>query len=316
MVGAIDRVEGELEGLALRDQPLGALTTYRVGGRAALLAEVHAESEAEAIRRALRAHPLPVLVLGRGSNMLVADAGFAGLVVRPAGRLERLEIPARGGHGLVPVRAGSALALPHLARRTVEAGLTGLEWAVGVPGSVGGALRMNAGGHGSDVAASLLRYRWLDLTGEDGGDRDAASLRLGYRSSALEAGHLVIWAEFGLRPGDPGAGREAIAEIVRWRRQHQPGGSNAGSVFANPPGDSAGRLIEASGLKGRRIGTAVVSPKHANFIQADAGGSASDVYRLMEYVREQVLRRQGVYLPSEVRLVGFDDLEGEEPSQS
>ena len=316
MVGAIDRVEGELEGLALRDQPLGALTTYRVGGRAALLAEVHAESEAEAIRRALRAHPLPVLVLGRGSNMLVADAGFAGLVVRPAGRLERLEIPARGGHGLVPVRAGSALALPHLARRTVEAGLTGLEWAVGVPGSVGGALRMNAGGHGSDVAASLLRYRWLDLTGEDGGDRDAASLRLGYRSSALEAGHLVIWAEFGLRPGDPGAGREAIAEIVRWRRQHQPGGSNAGSVFANPPGDSAGRLIEASGLKGRRIGTAVVSPKHANFIQADAGGSASDVYRLMEYVREQVLRRQGVYLLSEVRLVGFDDLEGEEPSQS
>jgi UDP-N-acetylmuramate dehydrogenase len=315
VVTAIDRVEGELEGLALRDQPLGALTTYRVGGRAALLAEVHCESEAEAIRRALRAHPLPVLVIGRGSNMLVADAGFAGLVVRPIDGFESLEIAPRGGRDLVSVRAGSALALPQLARRTVEAGLTGLEWAVGVPGSVGGALRMNAGGHGSDVAASLLRYRWLDLTGEDGGDRDAASLRLGYRSSALEAGHLVIWAEFGLRPGDPDAGREAIAEIVRWRRQHQPGGSNAGSVFANPPGDSAGRLIEASGLKGRRIGTAVVSPKHANFIQADAGGSASDVYRLMEYVREQVLRRQGVHLRSEVRLVGFGDLEGEERSQ-
>jgi len=312
VVGAIERVEGELEGLALRDQPLGALTTYRVGGRAALLAEVHDEAEAEAIRRALRLHPLPVLVLGRGSNMLVADAGFAGLVVRPTGRFESLEIAPDGRSDLVPVRAGCALALPHLARRTVEAGLTGLEWAVGVPGSVGGALRMNAGGHGSDVAASLLGYRWLDLTGEGGGDRDAASLRLGYRSSALEASHLVIWAEFGLRPGDRDDGRQAIAEIVRWRRQHQPGGSNAGSVFANPPGDSAGRLIEASGLKGRRIGTAEVSPKHANFIQADPGGSANDVYRLMEYVREQVHRRQGVRLRSEVRLVGFDDLEGEE----
>ena len=290
------------------DRPLGELTTYRVGGRAALFVEAHSEEDLLAVRESLRGRRVPVLVMGRGSNLLVADAGFPGLAVRLGPGLADLTMPGPGGAGeeTLRIRAGAAIGLPVLARRAVDAGLTGLEWAVGVPGSVGGAVRMNAGGHGSDVAASLRRYRWLDLAGEAGGEDGPERLRLGYRSSSLSATEVVVWAEFGVRPGSREEGRAAIAEIVRWRRAHQPGGSNAGSVFANPPGDSAGRLVEAAGLKGFRSGSARVSEKHANFIIADDGGSADDVRALMEIVRYEVARRTGVLLRSEVRLVGFD----------
>jgi len=298
---------------ARTQEPLGVRTTYRVGGRAALLVDVGSEAELEALRHAMAAAgargTVPVLVLGKGSNLLVADGGFAGVVVRPSGELGGLRIGEPGPGGEVVVRAGGAMGLPVLARRTVEAGLTGLEWAVGIPGSVGGALKMNAGGHGSDTASCLVRYRSVDLAGEGGGDADASRLRLGYRTSDLGDFEVVVWAEFALRPGDPAAGRATLAEIVRWRREHQPGGSNAGSVFTNPPGDSAGRLVEAAGLKGFRMGTARVSEKHANFIQADEGGSADDVLALMAYVRGAVAGATGVVLRPEVRLVGF----GEDP---
>ncbi len=281
--------------------PLGARTTYRVGGPAALMVTAAAEGDLVAVARALAAHPVPVLVLGRGSNLLVPDAGFEGLVVVLGPAFESVDL-ARGD-GVV--RAGAACGLPVLARRTVDAGRTGLEWAVGVPGSVGGALRMNAGGHGSDTAATLTRYRWIDLAGpgtatEDGPDR----LAHGYRRSSLADAQVVVWAEFTLAPGDPAAGRRTLREIVQWRRAHQPGGSNAGSVFSNPPGDSAGRLIEAAGLKGFRLGTARVSEKHANFIQADDGGRADDVIALMAHVRAAVAGHSGVDLVPEVRVLG------------
>src|SRR5581483_4146920 len=133
----------------------------------------------------------------------------------------------------------------------------------------------------------------------------ASALQFAYRHSTIEPHHLVVWGEFGLAPGDPEASQATITDIVRWRRQHQPGGQNAGSVFTNPEGDSAGRLIEAAGLKGHRLGTAAVSDKHANFIQADPGGSADDVMALMEVVRSEVHSRTGVLLHTEVRLVGF-----------
>jgi UDP-N-acetylmuramate dehydrogenase len=204
------------------------------------------------------------------------------------------------------VRAGGATPLPVLARRTVAAGLTGLEWAVGVPGSVGGAVRMNAGGHGSDVAATLQRVRVLDLaTGEDG-VVPVADLDLGYRRSAVTPDHVVLWAEFTLEPGDAEAGATELAEIVRWRRENQPGGQNAGSVFTNPPGDSAGRLVEVAGCKGLRLGGAHVSDKHANFIQADAGGSADDVAALIAVVEARVEAATGVRLRPELRMIGFD----------
>ena len=166
-----------------------------------------------------------------------------------------------------------------VARRSVAAGLAGFEWAVGVPGSIGGGVRMNAGGHGSDLAAVLVGIRLLDLrTGEDG-RVSAAALDLGYRRSSVAPHQLVRRADLALdRRETPSAGAEQLAEIVRWRRANQPGGPNAGSVFANPDGDAAARLIDEVGAKGLRHGTAAVSTKHANFIQADEGGRADDVF--------------------------------------
>jgi UDP-N-acetylmuramate dehydrogenase len=285
---------------ARRDVPLGPLTTYRVGGPAALLVEVEGDDDLRAVAEAVGASGVEVLVVGKGSNLLVADAGFPGLAVVLGEAYARIEIEG------TTVRAGGAVPLPVLARRTVAAGLTGLEWAVGVPGSVGGAVRMNAGGHGSDVAASLRRVRVCDLVTGDDGEVTAADLDLGYRTSAVTASRLVVWAEFALAPGAVAAGEATLAEVVRWRREHQPGGQNAGSVFTNPAGDSAGRLVDAAGCRGLRRGTAQVSEKHANFIQAHPGGSADDVAALIEEVRRRVRAVHGVDLHPEVRLVGFN----------
>jgi len=204
------------------------------------------------------------------------------------------------------VRAGGALALPTLARRTAAAGLTGLEWAVGVPGTVGGAVRMNAGGHGSDTVTTLVAFRVVDLVAATADDRPVERLAATYRHTAVAATEVVVEAIHRLAPGDPAVAKAAIDEIVRWRRANQPGGANAGSVFTNPAGDSAGRLIDACGLKGLRIGSAEVSPKHANFIQADRGGSADDVRRVLDRVRAEVADATGVTLSTEVQMVGFD----------
>ena len=205
------------------------------------------------------------------------------------------------------VRAGGAVSLPVLARRTAKAGLTGLEWCVGVPGSVGGAVRMNAGGHGSDTKAALRRCRVADLGDGRVAEIDAVRLDLGYRRSNLTARHVVVWAEYDLSAADSEQSAAEIAEIVRWRREHQPGGQNAGSIFTNPPGDSAGRLIDQAGLKGFRVGSAHVSAKHANFFQADDDGSADDIRALIEEVRRRVEATTGVRLEPELHMVGFAD---------
>jgi UDP-N-acetylmuramate dehydrogenase len=298
--GAVEVVAGRLGDLARRDEPLGARTTYRVGGPAALLVEIDDAATLASVAAATAGTEVPVVVLGKGSNLLVADAGFEGLAVVLGGSFAEVDIDG------TTVRAGGAASLPVVARRTAQAGLTGFEWAVGVPGSIGGAVRMNAGGHGSDMAASLLGIRAVDLrTGEDV-EVDASALRLGYRTSAVRASQVVVRADLGLAPGDAEAGAAAISEIVAWRRAHQPGGANAGSVFTNPPGDSAGRLIDDAGCRGLRVGTAEVSTKHANFIQADDGGSADDVFALMAEVRRRVREHSGVDLHPETHLVGFD----------
>ena len=301
-VSAVERAAAVLGDRARRHAPLGPLTTYRVGGPAALLMEVASEADLELAREAVTASGVPVLVVGKGSNLLVADAGFPGLAVVATG-LAAMHLDA----GACLVRAEAGVFLPVLARRTAAAGLTGLEWAVGVPGSVGGAVRMNAGGHGSDVAQALTRFRFVDLAGGEDGEFGAERLEFGYRHSTVAPHHVVVWAELALRPGDRGASETRIADIVRWRREHQPGGQNAGSAFTNPPGDSAGRVIDAAGLKGLRRGSAHVSTKHANFVQVDEGGSADDVVALMREVQRRVRDHAGVSLTPEVRLVGFDD---------
>ena len=307
-------VAGALGARATQDKPLGPLTTYGVGGTAALYVEIEGPDDLAAVRRAWSQHaaagapPPPVFVLGRGSNLLVADEGFAGIVLHLGGGFAGIDLPApgcTGGAAPVVVRAGAAVALPVLARRVADAGWSGLSWAVGVPGSVGGAVRMNAGGHGSDLASCLVRYDWIDLASDAGGTDGVTRLAYGYRSSSVAATQVVVAAELAVTPGSAEEEQAAVSAIVRWRREHQPGGSNAGSVFTNPEGDSAGRLIEAAGLKGFRLGTAHVSEKHANFIQADKDGRADDVRALMGHVREVVAEHSGVVLQAEVRLLGF-----------
>lgn len=299
--GALRRA-GELLGdLATRDAPLGALTTYRVGGNARLMVRVDGIEVLARVGEVASETGVPVLVVGRGSNMLVADGGFDGIAVTFGEAWSSITVDD------TVVTAGANTLLPVLARRTAACALTGLEWAVGVPGSVGGAVRMNAGGHGSDVAATLLDIVVFDLRAVRQRRLDAASVGLSFRSSRLDDDEVVLSARFGLEHRDAEQCEAQIAEIVRWRREHQPGGQNAGSVFVNPvPGElAAGQIIDELGLRGFRIGSAHVSEKHANFIQAAEGGSADDVRAVMDAVRLRVLERRGIALRSEIRLVGF-----------
>lgn len=282
-----------------REHPIGPDTTYRVGGAARVGVILAVDVDLTAVAETLAAHRTDVLVVGKGSNLLVADAGFDGVAVGLGAGHDWVEVDGQR------LRAGAVAGLPVLARRSAAAGLTGFEWAVGVPGSLGGGVRMNAGGHGADMAASLIRAEVVDL-GVGGVEQwDVERLKLGYRRSALTDHHLVVWAEMGLATGDEAASQALIADIVAWRRENQPGGQNAGSVFTNPHGDHAGRIIDAAGLKGRRVGTASVSDKHANFFVADRQGSADDVFALMCDVFAQVQARSGVSLQPETRLVGF-----------
>ena len=297
------------------DRPLAPMTTYRVGGDAALFVDARQIDDLVAVARVRAETGVPVLVVGRGSNMLVADGGFDGVAVSVADVAGQIEIPdgacALPSGSPVEVVAGGGAALPVVARRTAAAGVRGFEWAVGVPGSIGGAVRMNAGGHGSDMAACLIDVGVLDMDDAARGvfRLPAVDLGLRFRASALAPSQIVLDARLALVAGDRAAAEAEIGEIVRWRREHQPGGQNCGSVFVNPvPGEvTSGGLIDSMGLRGFRIGTACVSEKHANFIQADDGGTAADVRAVIEAVRSRVAEHTGYRLRSEVRLVGFDD---------
>lgn len=292
-----------LEDVIVLDAPLAPFCTYRVGGVAAGLVEVGDVATLERVRTAMTDQDIPLLVIGRGSNLLVSDLGFPGIVLHLGPDFEEIAID----DASATVHVGSAALLPVVARRSAAAGLTGFEWAVGVPGSIGGAVRMNAGGHGSDMAASLRRVSIFDMIEGGPTDLELGDLHLGYRHSAVAPHQIVLFAELQLEHGSRDAAEAEISEIVRWRRANQPGGQNAGSVFANPPGDSAGRLIEVAGLKDFRIGTAAVSAKHANFIQADPGGSADDVFAVIREVQRRIRETEGIELRVENLLIGFDE---------
>lgn len=293
-----------------RDAQVANLTTYRVGGRAALLFHVDSLADLWHVSMVMSQVEIPVTVIGRGSNVLVSDDGYAGLVLTLGDFANEVSLPTANGQVGEPAiaRFGGAVALPVASRQSVAHGMSGFEWAVGVPGSIGGAVRMNAGGHGSDMATNLSAIRLFHLRKGIDCVVQAIDLGLRFRGSALTDDHVVLSADLRLEwSSDVATGEQRIAEIVRWRREHQPGGQNAGSVFVNPdPGKvSAGALIDALGLRGHRLGSACVSPKHANFIQADEGGSAMDVVRLMAMVKGRVREGHDIELRSEIRLLGF-----------
>jgi len=288
-----------------RDEPIGPYTTYRVGGAASLFMRAMSVDDLHAASRALAKVKIPVLMLGRGSNMLISNSGFRGLAVALGPFAEQIAMPSPDQDPIVVV--GAMTSLPVIARQSVAAGLRGFEWAVGVPGSIGGAVRMNAGGHGSDMIASLLSVRLFHIERGIEANVSAANLGLRFRGSDLNDQHIVLSATLRLARGDKSEGESRLAEIVKWRRENQPGGQNAGSVFVNPVSgaSSAGALIDGLGLRGYRIGTAEISEKHANFIQADEDGNADDVVELMTFVRQRVAEAHGIELRSEIRLVGF-----------
>jgi UDP-N-acetylmuramate dehydrogenase len=284
--------------------PFGAHTTYRVGGTVRALVTLSSLADLEELGALMNDCGLEPYVLGNGSNLLVADGEHDVLGLHLEG--EFLELHTRDEPDGVIVTAGAGLDLPIAARRLAKSGVVGFEWAVGVPGTFGGAAVMNAGGHGSDMDASLTSLTAWNRGRSRTWTHD--ELAFGYRRSALTTSDLVTFVTLRLRAGDNEASQEMIREIVRWRRQHQPGGANAGSAFRNPEGDHAGRLIEEAGCKGLRVGTAVVSEKHANFIIADTDGRANDVYELLVHVQDRVRAHSGVTLHSEHRFLGFESL--------
>ena len=300
---AVVRQTAELLGSAVEHNiVLAPFTTYKIGGPADLFVRAQSVSQLLELSGVVTSTGIDVFVIGQGSNLLVSDEGWRGLVVLfDGGEFDTIEVDD------TRVVAGAAVKLPVLARRSAAAGISGLEWMVGVPGSVGGAIRMNAGGHGSDCAANLQSVHTIDLRSKKGlQTRPVVDLHLGYRTSSIAASEVVVDATFVGTPGDVGVSEDVLREIVRWRRVNQPGGANCGSVFTNPTGESAGQLIDAAGLKGLRVGTAFVSDKHANFIQADPHARAADVWALIETVRRAVFERTGIALHPEVRTIGFD----------
>jgi UDP-N-acetylmuramate dehydrogenase len=283
------------------DAPLASLTTLKVGGPARVLVTAERDEDLAAVGRACMSHGVPWLIVGRGSNLLVGDGGFPGVAL----------VLGRGFRGLDAadgrrVRIGAAEPLPSVAVRLADAGYAGFAWACAVPGTIGGAVRMNAGAHGGEMADHLVE---VDLFRLRSGQRETwvtAALGLTYRHSQLPDDAVVVSATLTLDTGDPGQVRTEIADIRRWRRTHQPlNEPNCGSVFTNPPGDSAGRLIDASGAKGLRIGNAQVSERHANFIVTRPGARAADVLAVIEAVRARVRAHAGVDLHPEVVVVGM-----------
>lgn len=283
-----------------RHEPLARFTTMRVGGPADLFAEVHNLFELRAIVRFARARELPLFILGRGSDLVISDKGMRGLVV-----YNRAEQHSFDGSRLT---ADSGLPMAKAATLCKNAGLSGLEFGLAIPGTIGGAVWANAGAHESDVRAIIVEAGVMRTDGEVALSRD--QLALTYRHSALKeapegAPDVVTWVTFELEPADPAVIAERLDEIRRWRQAHQPLGlPSAGSVFRNPDGDSAGRIIDELGLKGVRIGGATVSEKHANFIVNDQKGSAADVRRLAEQVQATVRRERGIELVFEVVFAG------------
>ena len=285
-------------GLVRTNVALERITTYKLGGPAEMFAEVNRLADLDLIAAALAADPRPVLALGRGSNLVISDEGLAGVVIQLGHEFSRIEVSEM-------VLAGGGAGMPQVARASTRAGRLGLEFLVGIPGSVGGGVRQNAGCFGQEIGDVIVSAVIYDLGQGRPRSVDVTGLGLSYRHSAIGPLELVIGATFRVEPGEPPVGDERMRAITRWRRDNQPGGTlNAGSVFKNPAGDSAGRIIDAVGLKGLAVGGAAVSERHANFFVAMPGAKAIDVYRLVQEVALRVQKATGIVLETEIQFAG------------
>jgi UDP-N-acetylenolpyruvoylglucosamine reductase len=290
-----------------RDYPLARLTTIRTGGPADFFARPESEERLRGLLAWADAESLEVGVVGSGSNLLVADAGFRGLVMKLGGALAAIE---QRGERLV---CGGGARLPQASARAARAGLGGLEFGVSIPGTVGGAVRMNANAYGGDLSRVL---EWVDVVRAQGKERRAPSeLGLGYRRSGLGPREVVARASFALRPREPQAVKATLAEMRGARRAAQPSGIRTfGSTFKNPDdpragGRSAGVLLDQAGCRGWTVGGARFSPKHANFVDNAGAATTADVVALMAEGRRRVYERFGVSLEPEVQFLGEVDAE-------
>jgi UDP-N-acetylmuramate dehydrogenase len=282
------------------DEPLASRTSFGIGGPADFFVEMSRPAAIEQVITGAAERGIPYLLLGAGTNLLVADAGVEGLVVRVVNREHHIE-----GR---TVRAAAGLKMMRLARIVADAGLRGFEFAIGVPGTVGGAVYQNAGCWGKELSEVLVEVEGF-MPGSGRTRWKPADLKFTYRSSALREGKLkgglVVEATIQLERGDGEEAKALMAKLTRERNETQPiKTKNCGSVFKNPPGDSAGRLVQAAGLKGAREGQAVVSTLHGNFIVNEGGATAADVRKLIEKVQVEVRRRFNVELETEVEMVG------------
>jgi len=283
-------------------EPLSRHTSFRIGGPADVWVEVTTHDEIRAVQRLARTHGLRLWVLGGGTNILVSDRGVRGVVLHLSRPLASIEWRANGKGTYV--RAGAALPFKRLVVETIERQLTGLEFAEGIPGTVGGGLLMNAGAFGGEISNAVTAMEGVDEGGES--RRIArAELRFSYRHFDLPAGFIVTHVEFMLQTDDPTVILAKRGDAKRRREAHQPlGYPNAGSVFKNPPGEFAGRLLETAGMKGLVHGGAMVSTEHANFIVNLGSASATDVRALMDEARRRVRDTHGIELQPEIKLVG------------
>src|SRR5689334_10547723 len=293
-----DTLEAVLPGRVRAAEPLARHTSFRIGGPADVLAVPDTADELAEIVRAAGHAGVPLTILGGGSNMLVGDGGIRGVVVKLGRGFRRVAWDAPC------VEAGAAVQLGRLARDAAERGLAGLEYAEGIPGTVGGALFMNAGAYGGEVSGAVDAVEGVRRGGVVA-RLAAAALAFPYRRTARPASFLVTAVRFRLRPESADAVRTRLEQARARRTASQPHGeANAGSIFKNPPGDFAGRLVERAGLKGMRVGGARISEAHGNFIVNEGGARAADVQALMQEAQRVVWERSGVWLEPEVRLVG------------
>ena len=282
-------------------EPLAKHTYFGIGGEATAYIEVSTVAELAAVARFHRQWDVPVAIIGRGSNLLVSDTGFNGIGVRFVGELAKLEVDGN------IVSVGAGLSLPRLSKVMSRRGLSGVEFALGIPGSVGGALIMNAGAWGSSFGEVVTDVTVMNDTGELL-TLTHAEAAFEYRHSGLDAYFCVTGATLRLDPGDAHTITARMQTFYKQKVETQPfAEENAGCMFKNPPGDSAGRLIDISGLKGHRIGGAEVSTVHGNFILNIDNATASDVLDLVAYIQEQVREKTGISLQTEVKRLGFDD---------